>query len=80
MSLTEQTILASVEVLPQINAINVRWNKQILRDNTVIVSEPHRRAYSQYEREQFLADVPGGEVYADAAGLESSANAPDGEV
>lgn len=70
MPLTEQTILTSVEVLPQINAINVRWDKQILRDGEVVVSEPFRRAYSRYEREQFLADVQGGEAYADAAGLE----------
>lgn len=70
MSLSEQSLLASVEVLPQINAVNVRWDKQILRDGEVVVSEPHRRAYSRYEREQFLADVPGGEVYADAAGLD----------
>lgn len=80
MSLSEQTILASVEVLPQINAINVRWDKQILRDGKVILSEPFRRAYCRYDREQFLADVPGGEAYADAAGLEPAANAPDVEV
>lgn len=69
MSLSEQTILASVEVLPQINSINVRWDKQILRDGEIIVSEPFRRAYGKEDREQFLQDVPEGEVYADAAGL-----------
>ena len=69
MSLTEQTILTSVEVLPQINAINVRWDKQILRDGEIIVSEPFRRAYGKADREQFLQEVPEGEVYADAAGL-----------
>ena len=77
MSLTEQTVLVSVEVLQQINAINVRWDKQILRDGEVIVSEPHRRAYGRYEREQFLADVPGGEAYADAAWLDI---APEAEA
>lgn len=76
MSLSEQTILASVEVLPQVTAINVRWDNQVLRDGEVIVSEPHRRAYGRYDREQFLADVHGGEAYADAAGLEPYANAP----
>lgn len=76
MSLSEQTVLASVEVLPQINAINVRWDKQILRDGDVAVSEPFRRAYGRYERDQFLVDVPGGESYADSAGLEPYANAP----
>lgn len=80
MSLTEQTVLASIEVMPQINSINVRWDKQILRDGEVIVSEPFRRAYGRHEREQFLADVPGGEAYADAAGLEPAANASNGEV
>lgn len=76
MSLSEQMVLASVEVLPQVTAINVRWDKQVLRDGEVIVSEPFRRAYGRYEREQFLADVPSGEAYADSAGLEPSANAP----
>lgn len=76
MALTEQTFLASVEVLPQINAVNVRWDKQVLRDGEVIVSEPFRRAYGRYEREAFLADVPNGAAYADAAGLEPAANAP----
>ena len=76
MSLSEQTVLVSVEVLQQVCAINVRWDKQVLRDNEVIVSEPHRRAYGRYEREQFLADVPGGDAYADSAGLEPAANAP----
>lgn len=79
MALSEQTILASVEVLPQICAINVRWDKQIQRDGAVIVSEPHRRAYGRYEREAFLEDVPGGVAYADAAGLEPAANAPSAE-
>ena len=72
MALSEQTNLVSVEVLPQINAVNVRWDKQILRDGEVVVSEPFRRVYGQYEREQFLIDVPGGEAYADSAGLELS--------
>jgi hypothetical protein len=70
MALSEQTILASVEVLPQVTAINVRWDNQVLRDGEVITSEPFRRAYGRYEREQFLADVPGGAGYADSAGLE----------
>lgn len=76
MSLSEQTILASVEVLPQISGINARWENQIIRDGEVISTENVRRAYSRYEREAFLADVPGGEPYADAAGLEPYANAP----
>jgi hypothetical protein len=80
MALSEQTVLASVEVLPQMNSVNVRWDKQIMRDGEVIVSEPHRRAYGRYEREQFLADVPSGEAYADSAGLEPSTNAPVLEV
>lgn len=77
MSFSEKTILASVEVLPQINAINVRWDKQVLRDGEVIVSEPHRCAYGRYEREKFLADVPDGEAYADAAGLEEHPPIPE---
>ena len=74
--LKEIKSLASVELLPQINAVNVRWENQILRDEVVISTENVRRAYGRYDREQFLADVHGGESYADAVGLEPAANAP----
>lgn len=72
MALTEETVLAGVEVLPLLNAINVRWEYRILKDGEVISSENQRRAYSEFERAQFLLDVPDGEVYADAAGLKDS--------
>ena len=74
--LQEAKVLVSVEILPQDNSINVRWDNQILRDGNVIFSEAFRRAYGRYDREQFLADVPDGEAYADSAGLEPSANEP----
>lgn len=73
MSLSEQKILVGVEVFRQSNAVNVRWDKQILRDGEVVVSEPFRRAYGQYDREQFLLDMtdePTAVTYADLAGLE----------
>lgn len=70
MSLSEQTVISSVEILPKINAINVLWENQILRDGNVISTELVRRAYGRYERDMFLSDVPNGESYADSAGLE----------
>ncbi|GAA4493455.1 hypothetical protein [Pseudaeromonas paramecii] len=79
MSLSEEKALVSVEVLPTSNAINVRWENQILRDGEIISTENVRRAYGRYEREAFLADVPNGAAYADAAGLEPVANAPSAE-
>lgn len=75
--LEEVKVLTSVEVLPHAPAINVRWDKQVLRDGEVIVSEPHRCAYGRYDRAQFLADVQGGEAYADAAGLEERPPIPE---
>lgn len=67
--LSEETVLAGVEVLPLQCAINVRWEYRILKDGQVISAENQRRAYSEFDRAQFLTDVPDGIVYADAAGL-----------
>jgi hypothetical protein len=63
MALTEQTILAEVTVLPQHNAISVRWDNLILRDNKVISRTPHRKAYSSEMQSDFLAEVEGAANY-----------------
>ncbi len=63
MALTEQKILKSVEVLIEQNAVNVCWENQILRDGEVISTVPHRCAYAQEQKEQFLAEVEGAASY-----------------
>ena len=55
--LKEQTVLKSVEVLTQANAINVLWENQILRDDVVISATNHRCAYGKGQKEQFEADL-----------------------
>ena len=69
MALSEERVLAGVEILPLISSINVRWEYRILKDGEVISTENQRRAYGKNERNQFLLDVPDGVNYADAAGL-----------
>ncbi len=75
MALSEQRILSSIEVLTEQNAINVKWEDRIMRDDEVISSAPFRRAYGNTERELFTADLAGYKdaalikMYADDAGL-----------
>lgn len=63
MSIQEVKVLKSVEVLPQVNAVNVLWENQIVKDGEVIASNMHRCAYSKGQREQFLQDIEGAEKY-----------------
>lgn len=68
MALLEQKILKSVEVVTTQNCINVCWENQILRDEEIISAVPHRCAYMQEQKEQFLSEVEGGQAYADILG------------
>lgn len=68
MSLSEQRILKSVEILPAQNAINVLWVDQIMRDGEVVAETNHRKAYTQDQREAFLGEVTGGAAYVAAVG------------
>lgn len=68
MALTEQKVLAEINCLQQANAIQVRWDNQILRDGEVISSVPHRKAYSVDQKTEFLAEVEGAEAYVTAMG------------
>lgn len=68
MSLSEQHVLKSVEILPTQNSINVLWVDQIVRDGDVISERNHRKAYTQDQREDFLTEVDGGAAYVAAAG------------
>ncbi len=68
MALTESKILAEVSLLPAQNAINVRWDNIIKRDDEVISRQPHRKAYTVEQKDEFLAEVEDGQQYATAIG------------
>jgi len=63
MSLTENTIIKQVSVLPAQNAINVQWANQILKDGEVISEQYHRKAYGPGQRAEFEAEVEGAAGY-----------------
>ncbi len=68
MSYSEQRIVKQVTILPEVNAINVQWSNQVLRDDIVINETFERRAFMQKEKDEFLTMVDGAEAYAAAAG------------
>lgn len=69
MALTEQRILKQVTMLPQSNTINIQWANQVIRDGSELVSETYeRKAYSQDQKADFIAEVEGGQAYSDAMG------------
>lgn len=59
----ERKILKSVEVNYESNAFNVCWLNEIVKDDVVISSIPHRCAYDETCRESFIAEVDGAESY-----------------
>ena len=75
MALSEQRVLISIEVLPEQNAINVKWEDQISRDGAMISGLPFRRAYGKDQRAEFISDLSlyinesSAVVYADSAGM-----------
>jgi hypothetical protein len=68
MALTEEKVLSEVTLLPQANAINVRWYNIIKRDGQVISKTPHRKAYSSDQKSEFLAEVEGAAAFVTAIG------------
>ena len=68
MALEERKILASVDIQPTSNTVNVRWDNQILRDGVVVSTTPHRTAYSVDQKDAFLAEVEGADKYIAALG------------
>ena len=71
MALTEQRVISQVTVLPEAQAINVRWADQILRDGVVISEQYVRKAYGIENKAEFEAEVEGAAAYVDAAGWNS---------
>lgn len=68
MALTEKTILNQVTVLPAQSAINVQWANQVLRDDEVISTTYHRKAYTKEQQAEFEAEVTGAATYVTAVG------------
>lgn len=68
MSLTESIVLAEISMLPEANAINVRWDRIIKDGDNIISRVPHRKAYGVDQRTEFLAEVEGAAQYAAAIG------------
>lgn len=64
----EVTVLSQVTILPEQNAINVQWLKQVKKDGVVIASTPHRKAYIQSQKDEFLNEVTGAANYIAALG------------
>ena len=65
MSIQEIKLLKSVEVLPQVNAVNVLWENNIVKDGEVIASNMHRCAYGKGQREKFLEEIEDSEKYVE---------------
>ena len=70
MALTEQKVLKQVTVLAQQSAANVQWANQILRDGEVITETYERKAYTQDQKDDFLAEVEGAAGYIAVLGWE----------
>lgn len=68
MALIEQRVLKQVSVLPSTKTIEVQWSDQIIKDESVISEKYHRKAYSEKQKEEFLAEVEGAASYITAVG------------
>lgn len=68
MNIIERTVIYGVTVMPEFNSIHVLWNNITERDGVEIERTNHRRAYIESERDKFLADIPDGAKYVEAAG------------
>lgn len=63
MALSERRILKSVQILSESKSAQVQWADQVLRDDVVIHEQYHRCAYSEADKEKFLAEVDGAKAY-----------------
>ena len=68
MALSEQRILKQITILPAQKAVNVQWANQILRDSEVISETFERKAYTEDQAAEFVAEVPGADSYLTALG------------
>lgn len=70
--LTERRIQKSVNIvaIEENKVAEVLWVDQVLRDEKIIAESNHRCAYSVDNKEQFLAEVEGAELYMTILGWE----------
>jgi hypothetical protein len=70
MAIIENKVLSQVMALPEQSAFNVQWTNQIIKDDAVIAETFERKAYTEDQKDDFMADVAGAEFYAQAIGWE----------
>lgn len=68
MALIEQRVLKQISVLPLSKTIDVQWEDQIVKDGSVISEQYHRKAYSEKQKDEFLAEVENAAPYVAAVG------------
>lgn len=68
MALSEETKQDQVTIDSGTNSVCVRWRNAILKDGVEIASSYHRKAYSEYEYTEFLAEVENGAAFANLMG------------
>ena len=68
MALTESKVQASITLNQTANAVEVRWDNIIKRDDEIISRVPHRKAYSQDQKEELLAEVEGAQIIVQSMG------------
>ena len=66
---TEQTVLIEVNYKPESNTVETRKEHRVFKDGAVIsISAPDRKAYSQFQKDEFIAEIEGGADFAAAYG------------
>lgn len=68
MAIIEEKVLSQVMALPEQSAFNVQWTNKVIKDGVVIAENYERKAYTQDQEAEFLAEVDGAEFYAQAIG------------
>jgi hypothetical protein len=72
MALIEQRVLKQISVLPLLKTIDVQWEDQIIKDGVAISKQYHRKAYSENQRDEFLAEVENAVSYVSAVGWQNA--------
>jgi hypothetical protein len=68
MSFSEIRVLKQVAILPALNAVNVQWANQVLKQGVVISETFERKAYTADQAADFAAEVEGAASYMAALG------------
>ena len=68
MSYSEKTVLTSVNVNVEKEVISVMWSNIVEKDGVEIARTPHRKVYAAKQKAEFLAEVVGGQDYANLLG------------